>query len=264
MDLTGDGYDDIFYIDLKNNKYCVKIKSKSTTYYLKPIKGINTMGIYSCFWPLKVKFIDINRDKIPEIFIQSSKDNVSIQHVFIYDNGDFKNIFSSFNNTMGYIDHSNNKTIKFISGNIKQGEYMLSNYIFIQNNLQKYNSTLKDSFIGKNTILSFINFVTTTNSKRKPPKDSILSPTISSSSLSLINALLNSKATYIFQDANFLDIESNSKGEATKVQWILNFRGISNTSKHLTKNYRLKIILNKFSNTQDTHSFKINSITEIH
>lgn len=263
MDLTGDGEDDIFYIELENNKYSIKIKSKYNTYYLKPINAIKTMGIYSLYWPLKVKFIDINRDKIPEIFIQSSKKNESIQHIFIYSNGEFYNIFSSLNNTLGFIDHSNNKTTKFISGNIKQGQFIFSNYIVIQNKLEKYNRTSQDTFMGKNTILSFINFVTTINSNPKLPKSSILSPTISPSSQALINALFNSKKSYIFQDANFRDIESDTKGEPNKVQWILNFRGISNTTNPLTKNYRLKLILNKFSNTKDNYSFKINSITEI-
>ncbi|MCY6369657.1 FG-GAP repeat domain-containing protein [Clostridium ganghwense] len=262
-DLTGDGHQDILYITTKQNKYYLQVNTKEDSFSLEPNKNTKTMGSYSPYWPMRVKLLDISRDKIPEIFIQSSEKNKSIQHIFIYNNNKFQNIFSSQNNVLGLIDCSNNKTPKFISGNISMGNFIFSNYILVQNKFEKYTYNAKDTFIEKDTILSFINFMTTLTKNSKLPDQHIFSSKINDSSLALITALINADNTYIFQDAQFRDTKTNKNGEPSQIEWILNFRGINNTQKDIIKNYSLNLKLKAVSNSRECYYFKINSINQI-
>ncbi len=262
-DLTGDGKEDMLYITTNNNKYYLQVTTQKDSLFLQPNKNIKTLGSYYPYWTLRVNLLDISRDKTPEIFIQTSEKNKPVQHIFIYNNQKFQNIFSSHNNVLGFIDCSNNKTPKLISGNISNGNFIFHNYILLQNKLEQFNYISDDTFMGKDTILSFINFVTTITKDSKIPEQQIFSPKINDTSMALVYALINADNTYVFQDAEFMDIKSNKAGEPSQIQWLLNFRGISNSNRDIIKNYTIKVTLKAFNNSKEIYYFKIDSLNQL-
>lgn len=262
-DLTGDGKEDMLYITTNKDKYYLQVTTQKDSLFLEPNKNIKTLGSYYPYWTLRIKLLDISRDKIPEIFIQTSEKNNPIQHIFIYNNGKFENIFSSHNNVIGFVDCSNNKTPKLISGNISKGNFMFHNYILLQNKLEQFNYVSNDTFMGKDTILSFVNFVTTITKDSKIPDQQIFSPKISDTSMALVYALMNTDNTYVFQDAQFMDIRSTKDGEPSQIQWLLNFRGISNSNSNIIKNYTIKVTLKAFNTSKESYYFKIDSLNQL-
>lgn len=262
-DLTGDGNNDILYITTLKDKYYLQVNTDKNSTYIQPNKNINTLGTYTPYWSARVKLLDINRDRIPEIFIQSSEKNKPIQHGFLYNNGKFQTIFSSHNNILGFIDCSNNKTPKLISGNISKDGFQFYNYILIQNELKKYTYNYEEKFAGKNIILSFINLITSGVNSSSIIDKNIFSNDVDKSSLYTIDALINSDTIYTFQDAQFIDIKSDNNGNPSQIQWILNFRGISNNNPSSIKNYTFKLLLKSDKSSNDSYYYKIFSISQI-
>lgn len=257
-DLTGDGKQDLLYITTNKDKYTLQVNTEKESLYLEP--SSNTLGNYSLNWPMRVKLLDVTRDKIPEIFVQSSQNNNPLQHIFIYNNGKFQDILCTSNNIFGFIDSTSNKTPKIISGNLHQNIFTFSNYILIQNQLEKYNYNVADNFMGKDTISYFINMITTLSQDYVQPSSEIFDPKISSSSLSVISSLPYLGNNFTFQDALFTDTKSNKDGEPSQIQWILSFRGNAiNTNE--PKNFTLKLNLKAFDTSKEKYQFKIYSIS---
>lgn len=256
-DLTGDGEEDFLYITTNKNKYSIQVNTQKESLYLEPNSMLKTFGDYSLSWPIRVKLLDVSRDKIPEIFVQASQNNNPIQHVFIYNNGKFEDILCTNNNILGFIDCTSNRTPKIISGNLQQNNLTLSNYILVKNQLNKYHYSAPNTFMGKDTIMYFINFITTLSQNYVQPSSEIFDPKISS--LSLISSLPYLGSNFVFQDAVFADIKSNKNGEPTQIQWILNFRGNDIKTNEL-KNFTIKLNLKAFDNSKDKYYFKIYSM----
>nr|WP_272507392.1 VCBS repeat-containing protein [Clostridium aestuarii] len=262
-DFTGDGKEDILYITTNKDKYHLQVNTEKDSIYLEPSKKLPIVGNFYPYWTMRVKLIDISRDKVPEIFIQSSYKNKPIQHMFVYNNNTFKDIFCSYNNILGFVDCTNNATPKIISGKISNGNLEFCRYIFLQNKLEQYSEQTSNIFMGKDTIMFFINLITTLSKDYKPTSENLFVPHISSNSLALIEALANTDSTYIFQDATFMDTKSYKNGTPSQVEWILNFRGISKQPQNTVKNYTLKLNLKAFNNSKEKFHFKINSISLI-
>ncbi|WMJ79471.1 VCBS repeat-containing protein [Clostridium sp. MB40-C1] len=262
-DLTGDGNNDILYITTLKDKYHLQVNTEKDSIFIQPNKNINTLGTYTPYWSARIKLLDMNRDKIPEIFIQASEKNKPIQHGFLYNNGKFETIFSSHNNILGFIDFSNNKTPKLISGNISKNGLEFYNYILIQNELKKYTYNYEENFVGKDVILSFINLVTTNTSSSYITDKNLFSNDTDKSSLYVTDALITSDINYTFQDAQFIDIKSDTNGNPSQIQWILNFRGISKNAPSSVKNYTLKLLLKSDKSSNDSYHYKIFSISQI-
>ncbi len=259
-DLTGDGKEDLLYITKNKDKYSLQVNTEKESLYLDPHTTLDTLGDYSSSWPMRLKLLDISRDKIPEIFVQSSQNNNPIQHIFLYNKKDkFEDIFCSSNNIIGFLDCTNNKTPKIVSGTLKQNNFILSNYILIQNKLEKYHYVYSDTFMGKDTILHLINNINNASQNYVQSSAEIFDPVIPSSSLSILSSLPYMGNNFIFQDALFTDIKSNNNGDPTHIQWTLNFRGTSIKSNE-SKNFTLKVNLRTFDNSKDSFYFKIYSI----
>jgi len=259
-DLNGDGHDDILNVKNDNNKYYIEINTKSKTYTLDPDKDIKTLGIYSSTWPMKINMVDISRDRIPEIFIQSSYKDNPLQHIFHWNGEKFENIFSNSNSILGFIDYNNNKTPKIVSGAIVNNKINLNNYIFSNYKFTSYNYDCKDTFMGKDSVLYFINFIQgLPNNEAYRPND-IFAPNISGKSLSTIGTLSGENNKYIFQDALFMDTKCDKDGEASEVKWVLNFKGISNANKYVAKNYTITLFLKPVNDSSASCYFKIYSI----
>jgi hypothetical protein len=255
-DFSGDGVEDILYIKTEKDKYYVQINVDNKSYYLEPNRKLNTMGRKYPYWPMKITLLDITRDKIPEIFIQSYQKNTPIQHIFTWTGRDFKDMYCSSNNIIGFIDSHNNRTPKFISGNIVNNKPIYTSYMLIGNLLQ--NVTLDNNFYGQQVVYSFIKYIESLpDGETNKPKD-IFADTMDGKSLSPIGKLCADNNYYSFQDSVFMDTKYDKNGSPTEVQWTLSFRGIGKTAQSESKCYTLSL---KLKNTpQDKDNFKIYSI----
>lgn len=260
-DLNGDGKEDVLYITLNKNKYYLQVNTENDSTYIEPNKNLPSLGNYSVYWPMRVKLVDITRDNIPEIFIQSSQNNKPIQHGFLYKNNDFKDIFCNYNNVLGFIDYSNNKTPKVVSGKISQGNFTFSNYILLQNKLEEYQYNAEEYFMGKNTILHLIGAITVSSPENIQPTGDIFDHKNYDNAMGNLIKLSTLGTNFIFQDATFIDTRSNKKGEPSQIEWILNFRGNPIKSSSELKNYTLKVNLKAFENSKENYYFKVFSIT---
>ncbi|MBW9150675.1 VCBS repeat-containing protein [Clostridium estertheticum] len=267
-DLTGDGTKDILYIKTDADKYYIQINSGDKCYYLEPSKKINTVGNYYSQWPMRLTLMDISRNKVPEIFTQASVNNKAVQHVFLWTGEKYEDIFSNTNNILGFVDSKNNKTPKMLSGNIKDGKLNLISYIFIQDSLKSFDYNYVDNYMGKATVLGFINLMATFPvSELTIPKD-LFTSDLNGNDISLLSDLSNRKVNLTFQDAVFKDFNWDKDGNTSDVLWTLNFKGtnaidlLDPKAKNLkeTKNYTIELILKLIPNTNKDPSFKISSI----
>ncbi|MBK5243036.1 VCBS repeat-containing protein [Clostridium sp.] len=264
-DLTGDGTKDILYIKTDTDKYYIQINSGDKSYYLDPSKKIKTVGNYYTQWPMRLTLMDISRNKVPEIFTQasieeSSRNNKPIQHVFFWNGEKFDDIFCSNNNILGFVDSKNNKTPKVLSGNIKEGKINFMSYILIKNSLKPFDYNYIYNYMGKDTVLGFINLMTSFPMEKLNISKNIFAPGLSGNDISLLNDLSSRKVYFNFQDAVFKDSNWDKNGNANEILWTLNFRGNNTVGVTETKNYTLELILNLIPNSIDVSTFKITSI----
>lgn len=255
-DFTGDGIDDILYIKTEKEKYYIQINAKENSYYLEPNRKLSTVGYFSINWPMKVSLMDISRDKIPEIFIQSSQKSRSIQHIFKWSGSDFIDIFCSTNNVMGFIDTQSNRTPKFISGNLSSANDSFLYYMMIGSDMKNIEYDL--DVPGKKEISSFINYIESLPLGEINKPKNIFSPSMGGKELAAIGKLCSENNTYSFQDAIFIDTSANKNGDISEVRWTLNFRGCSNTSQDI-KAYILTVKLSAILDGDKT-GFKISNL----
>ncbi|MCI1944455.1 FG-GAP repeat domain-containing protein [Clostridium luticellarii] len=259
-DLNGDGNNDILYIVRNGNNYLIKATIDSKTFNLSTSKNSPVIQSYSPYWPLRITLMDISRNKVPEIFIQGSVENKSVQRIFMYNGTDFKNIMSNSSNILGFMDCKNNKTPKIISGNLGKNSIYLSNYIFLNNKLKNYNYEYNSTFMGQDTIYSFVKLVEgLPESEPYKPKD-IFSPNISKENLALIGNLTGENNSYLFQDGFFMENNYDKDGNVSEISWFLNFKGISRADKNMIKNYTLNLILTRDNSSTKNYLFKITSM----
>lgn len=260
-DVNGDGNNDIIYIKTNHDKYFIQINCKDKSYILKPNKLIKTMGSYKSYWPITVTLADVSRDKVNEIFIQSSQNDTPIQHMFIWDNNTFKDILSNYNNIIGLIDSHNNETPKIISANFFNGKIDFSNFILIRNKLKNYAADYKENFIGKDTVASFISKIQILDPDELKNENKIFYSDSWSTFIQIYNKLLKDNNTYTFEDASFKDTRYNKDGEISEVKWILNFKGISKSNINQLKNYSLDVTLRASDQDKENpYYFKISSL----
>ncbi|NMM63213.1 VCBS repeat-containing protein [Clostridium sp. P21] len=259
-DFDGDGKEDILSVRKNNDKYSVDVKIKNKIFPITTYKNSSTLCNYSSYWPMRITLMDVSRDKLPEIFIQTSNKDNPLQYVFVWNYEKFDNVLSNSNNILGFIDCKNNKTPKVISGKFQDNTISLSNYMFLNYKFKNYNYENNTTFMGADTICTFIQFVQglpgTENFK---PKD-IFSSNLSNRELQSISKLSSENNTYIFQDSIFKENKCNQDGDVSEVYWTLNFRGISNLDKKTIKNYTINLLLTPDENSKDNYHFKISSL----
>lgn len=259
-DFNGDGKEEELYIKKDGTKYILELKCKDKIYPIEAGSKLSPIGFYSPYWPMRVTLIDVSRDKIPEIFVQASNKDTPIQHVFFWNNEKFENNFSNSNNILGFIDCKNNRTPKVISGRLQDADIWMSNYIFLNYKFKNYNYETTNTFMGKDTIFTFIKFIQSLpQSEEYTPKE-IFSSNIPGSSLSVIGKLSGDNNTYVFQDAIFMENRCDKNGNVSEIIWTLNFRGTSNKDKSIVKNYTLNVNLIPDENSKEKNYFKIISI----
>lgn len=263
-DLTGDGNEDILYINTNKDKYYIQVNTKDKSYYLNPDKNINTVGTYSEYWPMKITLMDVNRDKLPEIFVQASEKNVSIQHIFKWNGDSFKDVNFSKNNLLGFLDCQNNKTPKILSGNITSDAINLSYYVLVKDKLQKYEYTSKDNYYGKDSVLAFIKYIQGLPGSEGYKPNNIFYPGLTGNALDAIGKLASENNTYKFEDAVFMDSKWDKDGNISEIKWTLDFKGISNKDNKQIKPCTINLTLKACSDMKNSNSYKIQSIALSH
>ena len=259
-DLTGDGTKDILYIKTEKDKYYIQINSGDNSYYLEPSKKINTVGNYCSEWPMRLTLIDVSRNNVPEIFTQASTNNKSISHVFLWNGEKFEDILCNTNNILGFVDSKNNKTPKVISGNIKDGKISLVSYILIKNSLKSFEYNYVDNYMGKDTILGFVNLMTSFPLAELNISRELFSPNLNGNTISLLSDLSSRKVSYNFQDAVFKDYKWDKNGNATDLIWTLSFKETDSKNIKVIKNYTMELILKLIPKDDKGSTFKISSI----
>ena len=243
-DVTGDGIKDSININTQQAKYSVEVISGDKKIQLNPDNKLKGFGEYSKEWPLRLTLKDISRNKTPEIITQSSDKTKAIQHIFLYKDGKFNDIFSNSNNTIGIVDCQNNRTPKVITAKYGSNGFDFSNYILISDKLQKYTCTIPEDYMGKSTTYKLINYIQALPSGEiYKPKD-IFDPVIKGSDLATIGKMAAENSIYTFQDAFFEDTKYDKNGDALEVSWVLNFRGV-NINTNEVKNYTLSVLMKK-------------------
>lgn len=257
VDLTGDGKEDTLYVKRELNNYSIDAKIDDKSYYLTPDKKLGTLGSYYEYWPMKLTVFDISRDKKPEIFTQASDKGVSVQHVFIYENNEFKDIFPSNNNILGFIDSHNNKTPKVVSGKYDGTKMSVMYYMLIKNSLMSYSyiSDIKECYLGKDTIFSFIKYIESLPKGEETKPEGIFDPSSSSKIFAAIGKLAGENNTYSLQDATFIDTGWNKDGTISDIKWELNLKGISNNNKEIIKNYKVSVDLKYSPDVKDKNKY---------
>lgn len=247
-DLTGDGEEDILYIKVDKEKYFLQVNSKGDSIFLEPNKKLDSIGTFSNHWPMRLSLFDISRDKVPEIFIQSNNKDVPIQHIFKWDNTKkkFEDILFNQNNILGIMDSNNSKTPKVISGTLKDNQMYLKNYIILKNKFEEFDYKYPKDFMGKDSIIAFINYIQgLPTSEANRPQD-IFDPNISGKDLEEVGKLSAENIQFKFQDATFMDMKYKKNGDASVVQWTLNFKGTSNKDTSVVKNYTIIVSLKSY------------------
>jgi hypothetical protein len=262
-DLTGDGKKDILYIKTEKDKYYMEVNTGAESLLLEPDKKLPTVGLYDATNPLKVTLMDITRDKSPEIFVQSSEKGTPVQHIFMWSNGKFVDLFCGSNNITGFSDCTNNKTPRFMSGKIGANKIELSTFMFMHDvsKLENVAFNYKDNYMGKDSIFSFIKYIEALPGSEANKPANIFYPGLSGQDISVIGKLAGENNTYSFQNCVFKDAKSDKNGEASEIVWTLNFKGVSNLSKDKVKNYTLNVSLKPEGKADANNYFKIYSIT---
>lgn len=258
-DLTGDGNDDIIYIKSENKKYYIQVNtSKNNSLFLTPNKHLNTMGIHYSYWPLRLTLLDVTRDKIPELFIQSSKEDKPIQHVFLWNNNKFNNIIFNNNNILGFLNCNTNKTPIVLSGNYNKSNITLNSSIILNNHVENFNEKHPNYFIGKDTIFYLIKYIESLPQKQIVSQE-IIHPSLGDNILPSLDYLNNLNKRFVFQDALFMNKHYDKDGNLSEIQWTLNFKGISLNNEKDFKNYTANISLKKDKKLNEDFYLKISS-----
>lgn len=253
-DLNGDGKDDSLYIALKENKdYYMYATINNKDYVLKPSDKIKSIGRYSPNHPMTLNLIDIDRNNIPEIIIQSSEDKTSIQHIFKWTGANFENIYSSTNNLLGLVDSNNGKTPKIISFSLNSSKYDIQKYMLLNNNLKNISYDNLD-VPGFNSICEFINIVSLGYDLSELPN--IFVSYISSEDLSQLWRLDKDNFYYVFQDAFFRDTNWNEFGELTSCDWNVRFNKVSKIDENKTNQISFSITIEKVQDNFLISSFE--------
>ncbi|PPK47867.1 hypothetical protein [Clostridium algidicarnis] len=256
-DFNGDGKKDILYTKTSKNKYYLQVNTENETYFLKPLKKINTLGEFYPHWPLRATIMSISKDKPPSVFTQCSQNNLPIQHVFYWDEHKFKDIYCSNNNIIGFLDNGNKKAPKFLSGNIKDGEITMCYNILFNNVLNQFNYDTSN-FPGGDSILGLIHYIENLTEVDSSNLDIFYSG-LMSKNMSSLNQLSVDGTNFKFLDGFFTDTSWDNDNRPLEIKWNINFSYILKSKPNSKLQYCLSIILKPCE--AYNNEFKIYSIS---
>ena len=226
-DLNGDGTQDILYIVSKNNKYYLQALINNQIYYFNEKRPLNSLGCFNEYAPLSINFLDLSRDKIPEIILQSFDDeNTPIQHIFSLIDNKFIDIFCSTNNIIGILNSKNNKTPEYISLNSNDIDKSLSKHI-LNKKAQKNISYEPTNLKILEPILKFTKYLSNNTNFEDYTTESLLDSNIHQTFYKYFNENIKISNTYSLLDIYFTDTDWNMKSEPIKFNFKLRFKEIS-------------------------------------
>lgn len=259
-DFNGDGKKDVLYIKTDSSEYLIQVNlNNDDSLSLDPSKDLSTLGEHKTYWPMRLTVKDISRDNLKEIFTQSSFNETPIQHLFIFDNNKYENIFSAKNNILGFLDDSNGKTPKVISGNFQNGTMILKSYLLVNKELKEYAYSYPSNFVGNNCVSEFINLIESFPYEDLDVPD-YFSSNISYNSITSLYTIANNNHVYKLQDCFFKDISYDEKNEPYEFSWTLNFKGIDESDKNKIKNFTVDLIVTKSNVASPNFDYKITSL----
>lgn len=256
-DFNGDGIDDKLTIDKSKDSYCVRVNIDSKEFILTPNDNKYKLGSKNNGDTITVTVADISRDLTPEIIISTYINKETNNHVFKYLDSTFKNIISTSENIIGIINSHNSKTPMLVSLSSSIGDDSSRSFI-IKDYKIKDISFDKLKTPGLSIIQQLIDSIEKPYEVLEMPD--IFSNNISSDELALLWNLEKETYTYSFENGFFKDIDWDSYGNPTILEWNLNFnvtsklRDINNTT-HL--NIYIKIEKSPYGD------FKISSIKKL-
>ncbi|NRS85933.1 hypothetical protein BD780_003158 [Clostridium tetanomorphum] len=255
IDLNGDKKNDILYIKVHNDNYYIQASVNNHNFSLQPEKSVKSLGKAQSN-PIQIYFNDLNNDNKLEIFTQSFYGKEPIQHVFLFTDSGFKDIFCSSNNVLGFINL--NKTLpKFITGKF-ENEFYFKSYVLLENKLNELSYYPKEDFIGKKAITEFIKIMESISSIKKNNFRKLCHENISGKSIENINKILDEFDMYIYNNSNFM--AKNISKDNIETTWVIDFKGIS-FNNNVSNNCSIELKLRK--SKDNLNKFKIYSIKEI-
>lgn len=253
IDLNGDGNKDFIYYTVKNNKYHIYVESNGSEDELIPNQPLNIIGT-DTLKNISLHFMDVTRNHIPDIFVQSFDNKTPVTHIFSLSDKKFKDIFSSTDNCIGTIDTSNNRTPKVISFNITKEDEEIKEFMYINNRFSNI-SYEKDSIDCIPVVQSLIGTIELPYEVESGPD--IFTTNADDYTKSILWRLLKVNNTYTFNSCFFKDSKSDKNGNPIEYTWLLNF---SRYSKDESKLLSTEIFTINIIKVDD--SYKVNSIKQ--
>lgn len=253
-DFDCDGENDQLTIISTNSTYAIKIKNSTGEILLKSNEFDYSLLDITSSCSINISYIDLNRNKIPELIISGFKNNKPTFYIFQWIDNTFKEILFSQNNILGILDYNNSRTPKIFTTNSNTGDKGTNSYILNSNSLK--NITFSNQTIPSlGNIQTLINLIETDYELDDAPD--IFASYIPSEELGILWNLDKSTYRYSFQKGYFYDISWDDSGKATSIYWILSFEKVNSIDSNC-KAQELTIYVK--SNLEEPDKYKISSI----
>ena len=235
-DFDFDGENDQLTIISTNSTYSIKIKNSIGEILLKSNEFDYSLLDTTPSCSINISYIDLNRNKIPEIIISGFKNNKPTFYIFQWMNNTFEEILFSQNNILGILDYNNSRTPKIFTTNSTTGDKGTNGYILNSNSLKDITFS-NPTIPSLNNIQTLINLIEANYEFEDAPD--IFTSYIPSDQLGILWNLDKSTYHYSFQKGYFYDISWDDSGKATSIYWILSFEKVNfidsnSTAKELT------------------------------
>ena len=253
-DFDSDGENDQLTIISTNSTYSIKIKNSIGEILLKSNEFDYSLLDITSSCNINISYIDLNRNKIPELIISGFKNNKPTFYIFQWKDNTFQEVLFSQNNILGILDYNNSRTPKIYITNSTTGDKGTNGYILNAN-------SIKDITFSNPTIPSLGNIQTLINlieaDYELDDAPDIFTAYIPSEELGILWNLDKSTYRYSFQKGYFYDISWDDSGRATSIYWILSFEKVNfidsdSSPKELTMYVKAEL--------EESDEYKISSI----
>ena len=219
-DFDCDGENDEVTIISTNSTYSIKIKNSTGEILLKSNEFDYSLLDITSSCSINISYIDLNRNKIPELIISGFKNNKPTFYIFQWLDNTFKEILFSQGNILGILDYNNSRTPKVFTTNSSVGDKGTNSYILNSNSIKDI-SFSKQSIPSLGNIQTLINLIEADYELDDAPD--IFTSYIPSEELGILWNLDKSTYRYSFQKGYFYDISWDNLGKATSIYWVLSF-----------------------------------------
>lgn len=254
FDFDYDGENDELTIISTNTTYSLKIKNSIGEFLLKSKEYDYSLLDISTSCDISISYIDLTRNKIPELIISGVKNNKPTFYIFQWINNNFQEVVFSQDNILGIMDSNNSRTPKIFTADSTKGDKSTKNYIINSKYIKDISfSNLKiPSF---DYIQKFIDLIQVEYEIDESPD--IFTPDIPSDELGLLWNLDKKNYVYSFQKAFFYDISWNKEGKSSSIYWILSFEKVNSTKFDKAPK---ELILYVKTTLNELNQYKISSI----